>query len=296
LYTVSQRADMLRRIAAKDTKPLVLLDGATGTSLWELSENKVPVWRYNLENPDIVIKVHSDMAEAGAQILLANTFGVNAMALQKEGQDVSAVTQAGVRLCRQASAGRCLVALSSGPLLGLMEPYGEITQEEAEALYDEVFSAGMQEKPDLIYLETFIDLEMLKIAARCARKHDVPLFCTMSFEKVGKTMMGNSVADMVEGLAPYRPDAIGLNCSLGPDLAMPVLRQFRQHTDLPLIFKPNAGRTTLVDGKSVTELDPDQFVQDVLPACQAGATYLGGCCGADASYVRKLHMALQTQY
>ncbi len=293
MHTSLERSDMLQRIKAKDTASLVLLDGATGTSLWEKTENKVPVWRYNLEDPAIVVQVHREMAEAGAQILLANTFGINRMALQKSEHDVPSAVRAGVRLCQEAAGDKCLVALSSGPLLGLMDPYGDITEDEAEELYDEIFDAGMQEKPDLIYLETFIDLEMLKIAACCARKHDVPLFCTMSFEKVGKTMMGNSVADMVEGLAASQPDAIGLNCSLGPDLALPVLRQFRQHTDLPLIFKPNAGRTTLVDGKSVTELDPDHFVEDVLPAIDAGITYLGGCCGADASYIRKLRLALQ---
>ncbi len=272
---------------------IVLLDGAVGTSLWEKSEDKAPVWRFNIENPAIVRQLHAEMADAGAEIVLANTFGANGGAVAKSPYTVEQVVRQGVRLCRETVGDRAKVALSCGPLTGLMDPYGDITEEEAAALYTEMMDAGMRERPDLIFLQTFIDLEMLKVAARCARRYDVPLFCSMSFEKVGKTMMGNSVADMVRELAPCRPDAIGLNCSLGPDLAMPVLRRFKECTDTPLIFKPNAGRTTLVGGQSVTELDPDVFVHDVLPAAEAGATYIGGCCGANAGYIRKLGQALR---
>lgn len=272
---------------------IVMMDGAVGTSLWEKAENQVPVWRYNVENPGIVQELHREMADAGAQLILSNTFGANAGTVAKSPYTVAQIVSAGVRLCREAVGSRAKVVFSIGPLIGLMEPYGDITPEEAEEQYRQVLEAGVQEGPDIIFLQTFIDLEMLKIAARCARRFELPLFCAMSFEKAGKTIMGNSVADMIEGLAPWRPDAIGLNCSLGPDLALPVLRQFREQTDLPLIFKPNAGKTTLLDGKSVAELDPDVFVQDMLPAAEAGASYIGGCCGANAGYIRKLAGAIQ---
>ncbi len=266
----------------------VLLDGAVGTSLWEKAADRVPVWRYNIENPAIVRQLHTEMADAGAQIILANTFGANGGAVSKSPYTVERVVREGVRLCKETVGGRAKVALSAGPLTGLLEPYGEITEDEAEALYAEMLADGMAEGPDLIFLQTFIDLEMLKIAARCARRYDVPLFCAMSFEKVGKTIMGNSVADMVAELAPYRPDAIGLNCSLGPEGALPVLQAFREQTDAPLIFKPNAGRTTLVDGKEVSEYTREEFVADMLPAVDAGATYLGGCCGANAGHIALL--------
>lgn len=272
---------------------VVLLDGAVGTSLWEKAADKVPVWRYNIENPAIVRELHREMLDAGAEIVLANTFGANGGAVRRSPYAVEQVVREGVRLCRETVGDRAKVALSCGPLIGLLEPYGDVTEDEAEALYTEMLDAGMKEKPDLIFLQTFIDLAMLTVAARCARRYDVPLFCSMSFEKVGKTMMGNSVADMLGELAPYRPDAVGLNCSLGPDLAMPVLKQFREQTELPLIFKPNAGKTTLVNGESVTELDPAVFVRDTLPAVDAGATYIGGCCGANAGYIRRLRQGLR---
>lgn len=272
---------------------IVLLDGAVGTSLWEKAADKQPVWRYNMENPAIVRELHTEMADAGAEIVLANTFGANGGAVSRSPYTVEDVVRTGVRLCRETVGDRARVALSVGPLTGLLEPYGDVTEDEARTLYAEMIGAGMREKPDLIYLQTFIDLEMLKIAAECARQYDAPLFCSMSFEKVGKTMMGNSVEDMVRELSPYRPDAVGLNCSLGPELALPILATFRQHTDLPLLFKPNAGKATLVDGQSVSEYGAEQFVAEVLPAIDVGATYIGGCCGANAKHIALLRDALR---
>ena len=272
---------------------IVMMDGAVGTSLWEKTSDKVPVWRYNLENPDIVRELHREMADAGAQLILTNTFGANAGTVKKSPYSAAQVVETGVRLCRETVGGRARVVFSIGPLTGLMEPYGDITPEEAEAQYMDVLEAGVKEQPDIIFLQTFIDLEMLKIAAGCARRFDLPLFCAMSFEKAGKTIMANSVSDMLAGLAPFKPDALGLNCSMGPDLAMPELRQFRAVTDLPLIFKPNAGRTTLVNGQSVTELDPEVFVHDMLPAVEAGATYIGGCCGTSPRYLKLLAEAIR---
>jgi len=270
---------------------IVLLDGAVGTSLWEKAQDKVPVWRYNVENPAIVRQLHREMADAGAKIILANTFGANGGAVAKTHYSVEQIVREGVRLCRETVDGRAKVALAVGPLTGLLEPYGDISEDEAASLYAEMIGAGMQEHPDLIFLQTFIDLSMLKIAAACARKYDVPLFCSMSFERVGKTMMGNSVQDMVEELAPFCPDAVGLNCSLGPVLAIPVLRKFRACTDTPLIFKPNAGKPA-APGETAPEYPAAQFAQEVLPAVEAGATYIGGCCGANASYIRTLRDAL----
>ena len=272
---------------------VTLLDGAVGTSLWEKASDKQPVWRYNLENPSIVRELHAEMADAGAEIVLANTFGANGGAVSRSPYTVEDVVRTGVRLCRETVGDRARVALSVGPLMGLLEPYGDVTEDEARALYTEMIGFGMREHPDLIYLQTFVDLEMLKIAAECARRYDVPLFCSMSFEKVGKTMMGNSVEDMVNELAPYRPDAIGLNCSLGPELALPILATFRQHTELPLLFKPNAGKTTLVDGQAVSEYSAEGFVADVLPAVELGASYIGGCCGANAKHIALLRDALR---
>ena len=276
---------------------VVLLDGGIGTSLWEKSEDKVPVWRYNLEKPEIVTELHREFIAAGSQIILANTFGANGAAVSKSPYRTADVISEAVRLAKAAAAGTGVkVALSAGPLTGLLEPYGDISAEEAYRLYDEMFTAGMAEGPDLIALQTFMDLEMLKLARKAAAKHDVPVFCTMTFLKVGKTMMGNSVQDMLSGLADCPPAAVGLNCSLGPVDALPVMHQFREKTDLPLIFKPNAGKPLLDGGgKTAPEFDAETFANDVLPAAALGVTYIGGCCGANAAYIRRLGEKLRAQ-
>ncbi len=271
------------------SEKVILMDGAVGTSLWEKTDNKVPVWHYNIENPAIVSELHREYIAAGAQMLLCNTFGANRAAVAKSDYTVEQVVRAGVRLAKEAAEGTGVkVVFSAGPLSELLEPYGDLSEDEARGIYEEQIGAGMLEKPDIIFLQTFMDVEMLKIAQQVALRYDVPLFCAMSFDQTGHTMMGNTVPGIIEALTEQRVDAIGLNCSLGPDLAVPVLKTFRQNTDLPLVFKPNAGKPILVDGKSESGLSAEVFADDVLPAADIGATYIGGCCGTNPVYIRRL--------
>lgn len=271
------------------TKSITLLDGAVGTSLWEKTENKVPVWRYNIENPAIVSALHREFIDAGAEIILANTFGANAGAVASSPYTVHEVVETGVRLAREAAENTGVkVALSVGPLSTLLEPYGDLTEEEAAAIYEEQIGAGMNAGADLILLQTFMDVNMMAIAVRAAKQYSVPVFCAMTFEKVGKTMMGQSVQDVIDTLTPLGVDAVGLNCSLGPDLALPIIREFHERTDLPLLFKPNAGKPILAaDGSTSTAYNADVFAEDILPAAEF-VRYIGGCCGSNASYIRRL--------
>lgn len=278
---------------------ITLLDGAGGTVLWNKAESlgfrKEPVWKYNIEHPDIVKQVAAEYVEAGSQIILANTFGANGPAVKRSSDySVEEVVRAGVRIAKDAVLGSDVkVALDVGPLTALMEPYGDLTEEEAEEIFREQIGAGMKEDPDLIFLETFLDLEMLKVAARVAKSYSVPVFCTMTFEGRGRTMMGNCVEDIVDELAELGVDAIGLNCSQGPEVALPVMAEFAEHTELPLIFKPNAGKPVLAaDGAVVSPYDADAFVRDVEPVLDK-ISYLGCCCGSDPSYIRALQARLK---
>ena len=213
-------------------KGITLMDGAVGTSLWDKAEargiKKDPVWRYNIEHPEIVAELAAEMADAGAEIVLANTFGANGPAVKRSSSYTAPeVVSSAMRIAKDALRGRNVkIALSAGPLSALMEPYGDLTEEEAGEIYYEMLSAGVKEGPDLILLQTFIDLSMLRVAAAEAKKFGLPVFCCLSFERRGKTMMGNSVEDMIEELEPLGIDAIGMNCSLGPDLAIPVIKEF----------------------------------------------------------------------
>ena len=270
---------------------IVLIDGGVGTSLWEKTENKVPVWRYNIENPAIVKELHEEMAEAGARIVLANTFGANRPNMAGTDYNVPQIVGRAMELAHEALDGKAMVSLGVGPLTGLLKPYGEISKEDAFDYFDEQISAGAAGKPDVIYIQTFMDLEMAKIAARAARKHDdIKLFISMTFaatkRKGPRTLMGNSVQDIIDGLKDFQPDAIGLNCSTGPEETLPIIKEFSELTEIPLIYKPNAGKPTLEGG---SQFDYKIFASDVVKAADyPGVKYLGGCCGANAKYIAAL--------
>ena len=267
---------------------IVLLDGAVGTSLWEKTDNKVAVWRYNLENPAIVSELAEEYVDAGSQIILANTFGANRFATAKTEYSVQEIVSTGVRLAKEAIDGRAKVALAVGPLPLLMEPYGELSEEEAYAAFDEQISAGIPEKPDYITLQTFMDADMMRIAGEAAAKHGLPIFSMLTFTEVGKTIMGHSVEYFVDAMKDIPLAGIGINCSLGPDKAVPIIASFRRYTDLPLIFKPNAGMPILQGGEQTVQYDIDTFVEDCLPALEHDVKYIGGCCGSNAAYIQAL--------
>ena len=282
---------------------IVLLDGAAGTSLWAKTEDKVAVWRYNIEQPEIVKELMQEYVDAGCEYVLANTFGANRTAMKKirpsktnkaqgirkpDYNPTMIVTEA-MKLAHEVLDGKAKIMLSAGPLTGLIEPYGDITEEECREYYQEMLSAGMAVGADLIYLQTFMDLKMMQIAVGVAKQFDVPVFCSMSFEDNGRTLMGNSPKDIVEGLTPLGIDAIGINCSLGPDMALPIVKEFSELTDLPLVYKPNAGKPILdANGQEQTAFDIETFTDDVMKALEYNVKYVGGCCGSDASYMKRL--------
>ncbi len=267
---------------------IILMDGAVGTSLWAKTDNKVDVWRYNLENPVIVQELVNEYIEAGSQMVFTNTFGANRYAVKRQGFEVEQIVPEGVRLVKEAAAGRAEVVMSAGPLPFLMEPYGDLTEEQTYEAYDEMFAAGVPQGPDGILLQTFMDADMLHIAAKAAMKYDLPIYAMMTFTEVGKTMMGHSVEYFVDVMKDVPLAGIGLNCSLGPEKAVPVIRSFRDYTDLPLMFKPNAGKPILQEGVQTVQYDIPTFVEDCMPALECGVRYIGGCCGSDPGYIRAL--------
>lgn len=278
----------------KHTKNITLLDGGSGTRLWALAEaigaKREPVWKYNMTHPEIVTQVAKEYIAAGSQIIYTNTFSANVPSVaQSSDYSVEEVVRAGVRAAKQAALDSGVkVALDIGPLPELMEPYGDLEEDEVIELYETQIGAGMAEGADLIVLETFLDLAMMEVAAKVAKSYGVPVFCTMTFEKHGRTIMGNSVEDIVESLSEIGVDAVGMNCSLGPDLALPIIREFSEKTDLPLIFKPNAGLPVVgPDGKTVSAYSAEMFAEEIAPALEF-VSYVGGCCGSDESYIRAL--------
>ena len=269
---------------------ITLLDGAFGTSLWNLAEaagvKKDPVWTYNMEHPEFPETIVKQYAAAGSKIVQANTFSANALSLKKSQYDITDVIGRGVEITKKALVGtQCLTALSSGPLPEMMDPYGDLEEEEVEEMYAEIIGTGVDAGADIVVLETFMDAEMMRVAAQTATQFHVPVFCTLSFEKTGRTMMGNSVSDVVELLEPLGIEAIGLNCSLGPVQALPIIKEFAETTVLPIIYKPNAGMPDITTGEY--ELGPEAFADEMMKAANL-VSYMGGCCGTSPEYIKEL--------
>ena len=265
-------------------KKITLMDGATGTRLWALAEaagfERAPVWTYNLTHPELVRRVAEEYIAAGSTLLCANTFAANGPEVARvPGMDVEAVVSAGVRIAKDAATAaetQVGVALDVGPLTAMLEPFGDLAPGQTAASFAEMIGAGAAAGADCIFLETFTSLEMLRIALAEAKRFPLPVLCSMSFDRSsGRTMMGDNVPDICAALSEGGADAVGMNCSFGPAAAVPIIRDYAAHTDLPLILKPNA------------DVDAEEFAALLAPALPLVA-YAGACCGSDPDYIRAL--------
>ena len=261
---------------------VTLMDGATGTRLWELAEGagfgRAPVWTYNLTHPELVRRVAEEYIAAGTKLLCANTFAANGAEVARvPGMDQAEAVAAGVRIAKEAAAaaGDVRVALDVGPLSAMLVPFGATEPERARDLFAGQIGAGVAAGADCIFLETFTSLEMLRIAAEEALRHDLPVLCSLSFDRSGRTMMGDSIGDIVEAMEPLGIAALGMNCSFGPASAVPVIREYAARTRLPLIVKPNA------------DCGAAEFAETLAPLLPLVA-YAGACCGSSPDYIRAL--------
>lgn len=271
-------------------KPL-LLDGAMGTLLQKAGlkpgENGELV---NLTHPEWVEAIHRAYIEAGSQVIYTNTFGANRRKLKDTGHSVTEVIGAALAAARRAAGEGCVrVALDIGPIGALLEPLGTMPFEEAYAIFAEMVQAGRA--ADLIVIETMTDLQEARAALLAAKEHsDLPVYVTMSFEADGRTFTGCTLASMAHTLEGLGADAVGVNCSIGPRDMVPMIRELRRHTRLPVIAKPNAGLPDPLDGHY--DLEAPAFAETMREIVQAGAAMVGGCCGTDPTYIAALREAL----
>lgn len=267
----------------------VYLDGAMGTmlqqSLLQLGERPEVL---NITHPHEITQIHKSYIDAGSDIVYANTFGANAHKLEGCGYSVEEIIAAGIRNAKAACEGSdARVALDIGPLGEMLEPSGVLCFEDAYALFAQMVKAGVEAGADLIVFETMTDLYEMKAGVLAAKENsELPVFVTMTFEENKRTFTGCSIeafALTAEGLGC---DAIGINCSLGPDEILPIATTLSQHTSLPLIVKPNAG---LPDPETnMYVMTAEAFGPAMAQMAQLGIKYLGGCCGTTEAYIREL--------
>ena len=269
----------------------VLFDGGFGTMIQAagLNAGHNPE-KLNLSAPNEIRAIHAAYAAAGADILTANTFGASR---RKLGEDPTEVIVAGITLAKEAAAPyRAKVALDIGPLGALMEPFGEMTFDEAYENFAEIVTIGVRAGADLILIETMSDLLEAKAALLAAKEHsNLPVFVTMTFGEDGKTFIGVDPAAAAVTLTSLGANAIGVNCSLGPDGLVAIVDTLLAATHLPVIVQPNAGLPRMVDEKTVFDVGADEFAHWAERFLSAGVSILGGCCGTTPTHiaaVRKL--------
>jgi 5-methyltetrahydrofolate--homocysteine methyltransferase len=278
-------------------QPPVLTDGAWGTQLQArgLGVGEFPdAW--NLSHPEKVGEVAQAYVDAGSQVILTNTFGANRVRLAENSlaDRLAEINRRGVEISRRAAQGRAYVFASIGPT-GKLLMTGELTGEAMQAAFAEQARALADAGADALVVETMSDLVEAKVAVQAAGATGLPVVASLVFDagkNKDRTMMGNTPEDAARVLAEAGADVIGANCGQGIEGFIPICQRLRAATPLPLWMKANAGLPEMVDGKTVYRTTAEAFAQHAPALLQAGASFIGGCCGTSPAFIQALKRAL----
>jgi 5-methyltetrahydrofolate--homocysteine methyltransferase len=285
------------------SRPL-LGDGAMGTQLMIAGleqGNCGEAW--NLTHPDRVLAIQRRYAEAGSDCIITNTFGGSRIMLNRHGHadDVRAINQAGVQIAREALGGRAGYVLGDiGPFGGLMEPYGEFTDEQVRDAFTEQARALVDAGADAIIIETQTSLEELLIGIQAAQEAGAAcVIGSMAYDvtldgSTFRTMMGIDPERAAEFMQDHGAHVVALNCGTRMDMdrAREAVERYRRATDLPVMAQPNAGQPKLVDMKVIYDETPDQMVRGLFPLLDAGTNIVGACCGSTPDHIRTFRQGL----
>ncbi len=279
----------------------VITDGAMGTVLFSSGlDQGDPPELWNVDYPDRVAAVHQAYYDAGAQVMLTNTFGGNRYRLMlHNAQDrVTEVNQAAAAILREVVSkndNQAVVAGDIGPSGQVLTPYGELSFQEAKEGFAQQAEALISAGVDVIWIETMSDLEEVRAAIEGARQvsADIPVVTTMTFDTHGHTMMGVSPEQALETLTPLGPLALGGNCGNGPEEIIEVIQKMHAvDPNMTLVAKANAGIPELVKGKPVYRASPAAMADYAVNSYQAGARIIGACCGSTPDHVKAISQAL----
>ncbi|HLE91282.1 MAG TPA: bifunctional homocysteine S-methyltransferase/methylenetetrahydrofolate reductase, partial [Anaerolineales bacterium] len=278
----------------------ILADGAMGTMLHARGVGFDKCFdELNLTNPSAVAEIHREYIEAGAQLILTNTFGANRFKLGKHGleEKVVQLSQAGVDLAKRvvaASFRDVLVAGSVGPLGVRIAPFGRVQPEQARTAFAEQIGALSEAGAELIVIETMSDLYEIREAIKAARQVcSLPLVASVTFTRDDRTVLGDDPAKVARMLKETGVDVIGVNCSGGPAQLLRILKQMCQAVpDGKFWVKPNAGWPEQVGGRIMYPADAEYFGDYALSFREMGARIVGGCCGTTPQHIAAMHKAL----
>ena len=258
---------------------ITYFDGGMGTML-NLKAGELPEL-LNINDPERVYAIHKAYADAGCNIISANTFGANRFKYDNVDEIVKSAVKNAKRTGKK-------VALDIGPTGKLLKPMGDLDFEECVDIFADVVKAGRDEA-DLVLLETFGDLYEIKAAMLAVKENcDLPLIVSMIFDEKARLLTGADVRTacaVVEGLGA---DAIGFNCGLGPKQMIPLVEELEKHASIPILVMPNAGLPESVNGETIFNVDPDEFASYMTQIAKMGVSYLGGCCGTTPAHLKAM--------
>ena len=275
-------------------KEWLFCDGGSGTILQAngLQPGELPE-TWNLSHKERIVKLHRDYFESGADIVVTNTFGANALKFPDHEELRQIVTNA-VTLAKQArkEVGReddAYVALDLGPTGKLLEPLGDLSFDRAVELFSEVVRYGAEAGCDLVSIETMNDSYEVKAAVLAAKEScDLPVFATTTYDTDGKLLTGAPVEGVVALLEGLGVNALGVNCSLGPEQMLPIAQRLVNAASIPVIVNPNAGLPRVEDGKTVYDVGPAEFASIMEQIADLGIQVAGGCCGTTPAHIHLL--------
>lgn len=264
-------------------------DGANGTVLASKGFTKQPYDLANLFAPELVRATHKEYFDAGADLVQTNTFSASRIRLAEHNVDVAELNFAGAALARQAAGQERIVLGSIGPVGKPIVPIGHITEEEVFAAIREQAEALAEGGVDAFILETYIDINELRIAVAAIKSVcDLPYVITKAYIEDGEQLAEGLPAQMARAMADLKPVAVGANCIVGPQRMLDIVRMIAENTDLPIVAQPTPGLPQLVKGQIAYDTAPEYFARAVGRLLEEGARYVGGCCGTSPEHIRQL--------
>ncbi|HBZ02820.1 MAG TPA: homocysteine methyltransferase, partial [Lachnospiraceae bacterium] len=281
---------MKRDLRERLGKEWLFCDGGMGTFLQErgLKGGELPE-RWNLTHADIILELFESYLKAGADIFNTNSFGLNSL---KYPGEVAEIMKASVEIAKKAriNTGRedAYIAIDIGPTGKLLEPMGDLSFDRAVELFAETIKAGAEAGGDLVLIETMSDSYEAKAAVLAAKEStDLPVIVTTIYDEKGKLLTGGTVDSTVAMLEGLGVDAIGMNCGLGPDLMIPMVKRMTEVASVPIVVNPNAGLPRTENGQTVFDVGPEEFAEVMGQIADMGVQVLGGCCGTTPEHIRK---------
>ena len=280
---------------------IVKLDGSMGTLLQQmgLPAGTEPV-EWNMTNPQAIEKVHLSYFDAGSNVICTNTFRANPFHFEKE--KLKDIIFSAVKIAKKAkekskNTEEKFIALDVGPTGKLLKPLGDLDFEDAVSAFKETVRLGTQAGADLIYIETMTDLYEAKAAILGAKEaSDLPIMISFAFEEDGNLLTGADPETCVALAESMGAIAVGTNCSLGPKALRGVVEKLLSTASIPVIFKPNAGLPKQVDNKTVFDITPEEFAEEVKISVEKGVCAVGGCCGTTPEYISLLSDTIKDLY